>query len=98
MDSGVAPHFRGAGPIFLRPVIRNPVRVVRWSAWLASEAAAPSVCSASQAAPTDLGMRFILFWCDARGQGRAEDEARESVARARAASAERAVMGRQRLQ
>ena len=65
MDSGVAPHFRGAGPIFLRPVIRNPVRVVRWSAWLASEAAAPRSVLPLKPRRINLGMRFILFWCEA---------------------------------
>jgi hypothetical protein len=41
MDSGVAPHPRGAGPIFLRPVLRNPPCVARWPAWRAAEAAVP---------------------------------------------------------
>ena len=61
MDSGVAPHFRGAGPIFLRPVFRNPVRVVRWSAWLASEAAAPRSVLPLKPRRIDLGMRFIFI-------------------------------------
>jgi hypothetical protein len=61
MDSGVAPHFRGAGPIFLRPVIRNPARAARWSAWLVAEAAAPRSVLPLKPRRIDLGMRFILF-------------------------------------
>ena len=71
MDSSAALHLRGAGPIFLRPVIRNPVRVVRWSAWLASEAAAPRSVLPLKPRRIDLGMRFILFVVmHGRGEGR----------------------------
>ena len=61
MDSSVALHLRGAGPIFLRPVIRNPARAARWSAWLVAEAAAPRSVLPLKPRRIDLGMRFILF-------------------------------------
>ena len=61
MDSSAALHLRGAGPIFLRPVIRNPARAARWSAWLVAEAAAPRSVLPLKPRRIDLGMRFILF-------------------------------------
>jgi hypothetical protein len=51
MDSGVAPHLRGAGPIFFRTVPRNSLHVVRWCVWLAIEAASPRCVVPLQAAP-----------------------------------------------
>ena len=61
MDSSAALHLRGTGPIFLRPVIRNPARAVRWSAWLVAEAAAPRSVLPLKPRRIELGMRFILF-------------------------------------
>ena len=100
MDSSVALHFRGAGPIFLRPVIRNPARAARWSAWLVAEAAAPRSVLPLKPRRIDLGMRFILFLVtsQSKGVGSGEDEggARARAARAEVASAERGVKGMQR--
>jgi hypothetical protein len=102
MDSSAALHLRGTGPIFLRPVIRNPARAVRWSAWLVAEAAAPRSVLPLKPRRIDLGMRFILFLVTSqsvKGCGqRCEDEdgARARAARAEVASADRGVKGMQR--
>jgi hypothetical protein len=63
MDSSVALDPRGAGPIFLRPVLRNPPCVARWPAGRAAEAAVPRSVLPSKPRRTSLGMRFILFRC-----------------------------------
>jgi hypothetical protein len=88
MDSGVAPHLRGAGPIFLRPVLlRGPPCVVRWSAWRATEAAVPRSVLPSKP------RRELLLACVYLVKGMVgkdvvgEDEARADMARAPVASA-----------
>ena len=97
MDSSAALHLRGTGPIFLRPVIRNPARAVRWSAWLVAEAAAPRSVLPLKPRRIDLGMRFILFLVTSQSKGVGnEDGARARAARAEVASADRGVKGMQR--
>ena len=100
MDSSAALHLRGAGPIFLRPVIRNPARAARWSAWLVAEAAAPRSVLPLKPRRIELGMRFILFLVTSQskgvGNGEDEDGARARAARAEVASADRGVKGMQR--
>ena len=59
MDSGVAPHLRGAGPIFFRAVPRNSLHVVRWCVWLEVEAASPRCVVPLQAAPNWHAFYFI---------------------------------------
>ena len=100
MDSGVAPHLRGAGPIFLRPVLRNPPCVVRSLARLAcGRSRCASVCVAGLAAPNFSWHAFYfisMFGKGMVGKGMVgEDEARANVARAPVACARRDVKGGQ---
>ena len=63
MDSSAALHLRGAGPIFLRPVLRNPPCVARWPAWRAAEAAVPRSVLPSKSR-AELLLACVLFYFD----------------------------------
>jgi hypothetical protein len=64
MDSGVALDPRGAGPIFLRPVLRNPPCVARWPAGRAAEAAVPRSVLPSKPGRAELLLACALFYFD----------------------------------